>query len=169
MITGLVHRFSLLLTALICLSLCSSFLSFSGQTSRTVGSSPSIESLSGGQGHNTASPPLPVSRGSDISTSSPPLSATKKDSFFITRSHSKTMGKKEAVSISLSFLFPLYLSLQVSFLAHISHSLSCSHTVVPSVLSGGGVGGPGVLPAGSDQRPGGHEQVLCQDDEHTHW
>uniref|UniRef100_A0A8K9WR61 TBC1 domain family member 5 n=1 Tax=Oncorhynchus mykiss TaxID=8022 RepID=A0A8K9WR61_ONCMY len=40
---------SLLLTALICLSLCSSFLSFSGQTSRTVSSSPSIESLSGGQ------------------------------------------------------------------------------------------------------------------------
>uniref|UniRef100_A0A8C8MIQ8 TBC1 domain family member 5 n=1 Tax=Oncorhynchus tshawytscha TaxID=74940 RepID=A0A8C8MIQ8_ONCTS len=86
---------SLLLTALICLSLCSSFLSFSGQTSRTVSSSPSIESLSGGQGHTTA-------------TLSPPLSATKKDSFFnITRSHSKTMGKKEAeeeLEAQVSFL-----------------------------------------------------------------
>uniref|UniRef100_A0A8C9T6G3 TBC1 domain family, member 5 n=1 Tax=Scleropages formosus TaxID=113540 RepID=A0A8C9T6G3_SCLFO len=55
-----------------------------GQTSRTVSSSPSIESLPGGRDH---------------STSSPPLSATKKDSFFTisrSRSHSKTMGKKEA-------------------------------------------------------------------------
>nr|XP_046217503.1 TBC1 domain family member 5-like [Oncorhynchus gorbuscha]XP_046217504.1 TBC1 domain family member 5-like [Oncorhynchus gorbuscha] len=79
-----------------------------GQTYRTVSSSPSIESLSGGQGHTTASPPLPVSRGSDISTLSPPLSATKKDSFFnITRSHSKTMGKKEAeeeLEAQVSFL-----------------------------------------------------------------
>uniref|UniRef100_A0A8C7PK99 TBC1 domain family member 5 n=1 Tax=Oncorhynchus mykiss TaxID=8022 RepID=A0A8C7PK99_ONCMY len=92
--------------ALICLSLCSSFLSFSGQTSRTVSSSPSIESLSGGQGHTTASPPLPVSRGSDISTLSPPLSATKKDSFFnITRSHSKTMGKKEAEELEAQVSF----------------------------------------------------------------
>uniref|UniRef100_A0A3Q3EIU3 TBC1 domain family member 5 n=1 Tax=Labrus bergylta TaxID=56723 RepID=A0A3Q3EIU3_9LABR len=58
-----------------------------GQSSRTVSSSPSIESLSGGRGH----------------TSSPPLSATKKESFFnITRSrsHSKSMGKKETVSRS---------------------------------------------------------------------
>uniref|UniRef100_A0A665WG02 TBC1 domain family member 5 n=1 Tax=Echeneis naucrates TaxID=173247 RepID=A0A665WG02_ECHNA len=50
------------------------------------------------QGQPTASPPLPPSRGSDVSASSPPLSATKKESFFnITRSrsHSKTMGKKE--------------------------------------------------------------------------
>uniref|UniRef100_A0A671Y003 TBC1 domain family member 5 n=1 Tax=Sparus aurata TaxID=8175 RepID=A0A671Y003_SPAAU len=48
--------------------------------------------------NSTASPPLPPSRGSDVSTSSPPFSATKKESFFnITRSrsHSKTMGKKE--------------------------------------------------------------------------
>ncbi|XP_071355634.1 TBC1 domain family member 5 isoform X2 [Trachinotus anak] len=69
-----------------------------GQSSRTVSSSPSIESLSGGRGQPTASPPLPPSRGSDVSTSSPPPSATKKESFFnITRSrsHSKTMGKKE--------------------------------------------------------------------------
>lgn len=69
-----------------------------GQSSRTVSSSTSIESLSGGRGQSTASPPLPPSRGSDVSTSSPPLSATKKESFFnITRSrsHSKTMGKKE--------------------------------------------------------------------------
>uniref|UniRef100_A0A8C7CZF9 TBC1 domain family member 5 n=1 Tax=Oncorhynchus kisutch TaxID=8019 RepID=A0A8C7CZF9_ONCKI len=62
---------------------------------QTVSSSPSIESLSGGQGHTTA-------------TLSPPLSATKKDSFFnITRSHSKTMGKKEAeeeLEAQVSFL-----------------------------------------------------------------
>uniref|UniRef100_A0AAQ5X255 TBC1 domain family member 5 n=1 Tax=Amphiprion ocellaris TaxID=80972 RepID=A0AAQ5X255_AMPOC len=68
-----------------------------GQSSRTVSSSPSIESLSGG-------------RGSDVSTSSPPLSATKKESFFnITRSrsHSKTMGKKdmeEDLEAQVSFL-----------------------------------------------------------------
>uniref|UniRef100_A0A8D3BZ19 TBC1 domain family member 5 n=1 Tax=Scophthalmus maximus TaxID=52904 RepID=A0A8D3BZ19_SCOMX len=63
-----------------------------------VSSSPSIESLSGERGQSAASPPLPPSRGSDASASSPPLSATKKESFFnITRSrsHSKTMGKKE--------------------------------------------------------------------------
>ncbi|TMS18350.1 TBC1 domain family member 5 [Larimichthys crocea] len=81
-----------------------------GQTSRTVSSSPSIESLSGGRGQSTASPPLPPSRGSDVSTSSPPLSATKKESFFnITRSrsHSKTMGKKETeedLEAQVSFL-----------------------------------------------------------------
>uniref|UniRef100_A0A3Q0QVN6 TBC1 domain family member 5 n=1 Tax=Amphilophus citrinellus TaxID=61819 RepID=A0A3Q0QVN6_AMPCI len=81
-----------------------------GQSSRTVSSSPSIESLSGGRGQSTASPPLPVSRGSDVSTSSPPLSATKKESFFnITRSrsHSKTMGKKETeedLEAQVSFL-----------------------------------------------------------------
>uniref|UniRef100_A0A4W6EEX8 TBC1 domain family member 5 n=1 Tax=Lates calcarifer TaxID=8187 RepID=A0A4W6EEX8_LATCA len=69
-----------------------------------------IESLSGGRGPSTASPPLPPSRGSDISTSSPPLSATKKESFFnITRSrsHSKTMGKKETeedLEAQVSFL-----------------------------------------------------------------
>uniref|UniRef100_A0A8C7N3W8 TBC1 domain family member 5 n=1 Tax=Oncorhynchus kisutch TaxID=8019 RepID=A0A8C7N3W8_ONCKI len=66
-----------------------------GQISRTASSSPSIESLSGG----------------DTSTSSSPLSATRKDSFFnITRSrsHSKTMmGKKEAeeeLEAQVSFL-----------------------------------------------------------------
>uniref|UniRef100_A0A8C8D1Q7 TBC1 domain family member 5 n=1 Tax=Oncorhynchus tshawytscha TaxID=74940 RepID=A0A8C8D1Q7_ONCTS len=82
-----------------------------GQISRTASSSPSIESLSGGRGHTTASPPLPVTRESDTSTSSPPLSATRKDSFFnITRSrsHSKTMiGKKEAeeeLEAQVSFL-----------------------------------------------------------------
>ncbi|TKS88573.1 TBC1 domain family member 5 [Collichthys lucidus] len=81
-----------------------------GQTSRTVSSSPSIESLSGGRAQSTASPPLPPSRGSDVSTSSPPLSATKKESFFnITRSrsHSKTMGKKETdedLEAQVSFL-----------------------------------------------------------------
>lgn len=81
-----------------------------GQSSRTVSSSPSIESLSGGRAQSTASPPLPPSRGSDVSTSSPPLSATKKESFFnITRSrsHSKTMGKKESdedLEAQVSFL-----------------------------------------------------------------
>uniref|UniRef100_A0A8C3AKL5 TBC1 domain family member 5 n=1 Tax=Cyclopterus lumpus TaxID=8103 RepID=A0A8C3AKL5_CYCLU len=66
-----------------------------GQSSRTVSSSPSIESLSGGR---------------DVGTSSPPLSATKKDLFFnITRSrsHSKTMGKKESeedLEAQVSFL-----------------------------------------------------------------
>ncbi|XP_026203448.1 TBC1 domain family member 5 isoform X2 [Anabas testudineus] len=81
-----------------------------GQSSRTVSSSPSIESLSGGRVQSTASPPLPPSRGSDVSTSSPPLSATKKESFFnITRSrsHSKTMGKKEMeedLEAQISFL-----------------------------------------------------------------
>uniref|UniRef100_A0A7N8YBX7 TBC1 domain family member 5 n=1 Tax=Mastacembelus armatus TaxID=205130 RepID=A0A7N8YBX7_9TELE len=65
-----------------------------GQSSRTVSSSPSIESLTGGRGH----------------TSSPPLSATKKESFFnITRSrsHSRTMGKKETeedLEAQVSFL-----------------------------------------------------------------
>uniref|UniRef100_A0A8C3AK75 TBC1 domain family member 5 n=1 Tax=Cyclopterus lumpus TaxID=8103 RepID=A0A8C3AK75_CYCLU len=81
-----------------------------GQSSRTVSSSPSIESLSGGRPQSTASPPLPPSRGSDVGTSSPPLSATKKDLFFnITRSrsHSKTMGKKESeedLEAQVSFL-----------------------------------------------------------------
>uniref|UniRef100_A0A4W6EFR3 TBC1 domain family member 5 n=1 Tax=Lates calcarifer TaxID=8187 RepID=A0A4W6EFR3_LATCA len=79
-----------------------------GQSSRMVSSSPSIESLSGGRGPSTASPPLPPSRGSDISTSSPPLSATKKESFFnITRSrsHSKTMGKKETEDLEAQVSF----------------------------------------------------------------
>uniref|UniRef100_A0A3B3CGS6 TBC1 domain family member 5 n=1 Tax=Oryzias melastigma TaxID=30732 RepID=A0A3B3CGS6_ORYME len=68
-----------------------------GQNYRLL-KSESMPVLSGGRGQSTASPPLPPSRGSDVSTSSPPLSATKKDSFFnITRSrsHSKTMGRKE--------------------------------------------------------------------------
>uniref|UniRef100_A0A3Q2TC52 TBC1 domain family member 5 n=1 Tax=Fundulus heteroclitus TaxID=8078 RepID=A0A3Q2TC52_FUNHE len=81
-----------------------------GQSSRMVSSSPSTESLSGGRGQSTASPPLPPSRGSDVSSSSPPLSAHKKESFFnITRSrsHSKTMGKREAdedLEAQVSFL-----------------------------------------------------------------
>lgn len=81
-----------------------------GQSSQTVSSSPSIESLPGGRAQSTASPPLPPSRGSDVSTSSPPLSATKKESFFnITRSrsHSKTIGKKEMeedLEAQISFL-----------------------------------------------------------------
>ncbi|XP_072532579.1 TBC1 domain family member 5 isoform X2 [Salminus brasiliensis] len=81
-----------------------------GQTSsRTVSSSPSTESLSGGRDHTMSSPPLPVSRGRESSTSSPPLSATKKDSFFNisrSRSHSKSMGKKdvEELEAQVSFL-----------------------------------------------------------------
>lgn len=82
----------------------SSFLSaYSGQSSRTASTSPSIESLSGGRGQSTSSPPPHSSRGSDVSTSSPPPSANKKDSFFnITRSrsHSKSIGKKDAASHS---------------------------------------------------------------------
>uniref|UniRef100_A0AAR2IIW9 TBC1 domain family member 5 n=1 Tax=Pygocentrus nattereri TaxID=42514 RepID=A0AAR2IIW9_PYGNA len=50
-----------------------------------------------------------LSRGRDSSTSSPPLSATKKDSFFNisrSRSHSKSMGKKdmEELEAQVSFL-----------------------------------------------------------------
>uniref|UniRef100_A0A8C5E2Y5 TBC1 domain family member 5 n=1 Tax=Gouania willdenowi TaxID=441366 RepID=A0A8C5E2Y5_GOUWI len=65
--------------------------------SKGQSSSPSTESLSGG-------------RGSDVGASSPPLSVTKKDSFFnITRSrsHSKTMGRKETeedLEAQVSFL-----------------------------------------------------------------
>ncbi|KAI4881199.1 hypothetical protein NFI96_015601, partial [Prochilodus magdalenae] len=80
-----------------------------GQTSRTVSSSPSTESLSGGRDHAMSSPPLLVSRGRECSTSSPPLSATKKDSFFNisrSRSHSKSMGKKDMdeLEAQVSFL-----------------------------------------------------------------
>ncbi|XP_061598696.1 TBC1 domain family member 5 isoform X2 [Cololabis saira] len=81
-----------------------------GQSSRTVSSSPSIESLPGGRGPATSSPPLTLSKDGDVSTSSPPLSATKKDSFFAitrSRSHSKTMGKKETeedLEAQVSFL-----------------------------------------------------------------
>lgn len=81
-----------------------------GQSSRTISSSPSIESLPGGRGQSTASPPPPLSRGSDVSTSSPPLSANKKESFFTmtrSRSHSKTAGKKETdedLEAQVSFL-----------------------------------------------------------------
>ncbi|XP_017337720.1 TBC1 domain family member 5 isoform X1 [Ictalurus punctatus] len=69
-----------------------------GQPSRTVSSSPSVESLSGGRDQAMSSPPLPASKGRDSSTSSPPLSATKKDLFFNisrSRSHSKSIGKKD--------------------------------------------------------------------------
>ncbi|TSO05454.1 TBC1 domain family member 5 [Bagarius yarrelli] len=69
-----------------------------GQTSRTVSSSPSVESLSGGRDQAMSSPPLSASKGRDSSTSSPPLSATKKDLFFNisrSRSHSKSIGKKD--------------------------------------------------------------------------
>uniref|UniRef100_A0A1A8I726 TBC1 domain family member 5 n=1 Tax=Nothobranchius kuhntae TaxID=321403 RepID=A0A1A8I726_NOTKU len=81
-----------------------------GQSSRTVSSSPSTESLSGGHGQSNASPPPPPSRGSDVSSSSPPLSATKKESFFTitrSRSHSKSMGRRETeedLEAQVSFL-----------------------------------------------------------------
>uniref|UniRef100_A0A9J8B3S3 TBC1 domain family member 5 n=1 Tax=Cyprinus carpio carpio TaxID=630221 RepID=A0A9J8B3S3_CYPCA len=65
-----------------------------GHTSRTVSSSPSTESLSGGRDHAI--------------TSSPPPSATKKDSFLNisrSRSHSKTINKKdEELEAQVSFL-----------------------------------------------------------------
>ncbi|XP_037701505.1 TBC1 domain family member 5 isoform X1 [Choloepus didactylus] len=66
-----------------------------GQSSKNMSSSPSIESLPGGREF----------------TGSPPSSATKKDSFFSTisrsRSHSKTMGRKESeeeLEAQISFL-----------------------------------------------------------------
>ncbi|KFQ98214.1 TBC1 domain family member 5 [Nipponia nippon] len=66
-----------------------------GQSSKNVSSSPSIESLSGGREF----------------TGSPPLSASKKDSFFSTisrsRSQSKTMSRKESeeeLETQISFL-----------------------------------------------------------------
>uniref|UniRef100_A0A8C3TAZ8 TBC1 domain family member 5 n=1 Tax=Chelydra serpentina TaxID=8475 RepID=A0A8C3TAZ8_CHESE len=66
-----------------------------GQSSKDVSSSPSIESLSAGREY----------------TGSPPLSASKKDFFFSTisrsRSHSKTMGRKESeeeLETQISFL-----------------------------------------------------------------
>ncbi|XP_046529997.1 TBC1 domain family member 5 [Equus quagga] len=66
-----------------------------GQSSKNISSSPSIESLPGGREF----------------TGSPPSSATKKDSFFSnisrSRSHSKTMGKKESeeeLEAQISFL-----------------------------------------------------------------
>uniref|UniRef100_A0A8C2K2A0 TBC1 domain family member 5 n=1 Tax=Cyprinus carpio TaxID=7962 RepID=A0A8C2K2A0_CYPCA len=65
-----------------------------GHTSRMVSSSPSTESLSGGRDHAI--------------TSSPPPSATKKDSFLNisrSRSHSKTINKKdEELEAQVSFL-----------------------------------------------------------------
>ncbi|XP_077051565.1 TBC1 domain family member 5 isoform X4 [Siphateles boraxobius] len=79
-----------------------------GHTSRTISSSPSSESLSGGRDHAMSSPPLPVSTGRDSSTSSPPSSATKKDSFFIisrSRSHSKTINKKDAEELEAQVSF----------------------------------------------------------------
>ncbi|NWR93488.1 TBCD5 protein, partial [Furnarius figulus] len=66
-----------------------------GQSSKNISSSPSIESLSGGREF----------------TASPPLSASKKDSFFSTisrsRSQSKTMSRKESeeeLEAQISFL-----------------------------------------------------------------
>ncbi|NWX87758.1 TBCD5 protein, partial [Nothoprocta ornata] len=66
-----------------------------GQNSKNISSSPSIESLSGGREF----------------TASPPLSASKKDSFFSTisrsRSQSKTMSRKESeeeLEAQISFL-----------------------------------------------------------------
>ncbi|XP_007529777.2 TBC1 domain family member 5 isoform X2 [Erinaceus europaeus] len=66
-----------------------------GQGSKNISSSPSIESLPGGREF----------------TGSPPSSATKKDSFFSnisrSRSHSKTMGRKESeeeLEAQISFL-----------------------------------------------------------------
>ncbi|CAL9694237.1 unnamed protein product [Knipowitschia caucasica] len=79
-----------------------------GQGSPVVSSSPSMESLSG-KGQFSASP-LHASRAGDINAASPPLSATKKESFFnITRSrsHSKSMARRdteEDLEAQISFL-----------------------------------------------------------------
>lgn len=152
---------------------------YSGQSSRTASTSPSIESLSGGRGQSTSSPPPHSSRGSDVSASSPPPSANKKESFFnITRSrsHSKSMGRKETVShppfsfsnfpSTVLYSFPphLHLHCECSILSHSLLLLPCARVQ----SAGGRPGSAGVLPAGPDQRPGGHEQILCQDDEHSH-
>lgn len=56
---------------------------------------------------------------------------------------------------SLSHTFTSTLSLLLLLCAHLQPT-------------GGRPGSSGVLPAGPDQRPGGHEQILCQDDEHSH-
>ncbi len=87
---------------------CSFNVYLTGHTSRAVSSSPSTESLSVGRDHVMSSPPLLVSKSRDSSTSSPPPSATMKDTFFNisrSRSHSKTINKKDAVSM---FTFQLY-------------------------------------------------------------
>ncbi|KAM9776145.1 TBC1 domain family member 5 isoform X3 [Syngnathus typhle] len=75
------------------------------------GSSPSIENLAARPRQSSSSPPLALSRGgSDLSASSPPLLAAKKDLFFhITRSrsHSRSMSKKETeedLEAQVSFL-----------------------------------------------------------------
>ncbi|XP_062867758.1 TBC1 domain family member 5 isoform X2 [Trichomycterus rosablanca] len=79
-----------------------------GQTSKTMSSSPSVESLSAGRDQAMSSPPI-SSKGQESCTSSPPLSATKKDSFFNisrSRSHSKSMGKRDVdeLEAQVSFL-----------------------------------------------------------------
>lgn len=85
---------------------------FTGQSSKNISSSPSIESLSGGREF----------------TGSPPLSASKKDSFFSTisrsRSQSKTMSRKESVSpFNLFKLFQCHIALLVID-THFFHTLS---------------------------------------------
>lgn len=102
--------------------LCPLPSAFSGQSSRTSSNSPSIESLSGGRGQSTSSPPPPSSRGSDVSTSSPPPSTAKKESFFnITRSrsHSKSMGKKETVSLSPLSFSCFFFGWRVELVSHV--------------------------------------------------
>lgn len=85
------------------------YASFIGQSSK-ISSSPSIESLPGGREF----------------TGSPPLSASKKDSFFSTisrsRSQSKTMSRKESVS-SLTFLsyFNCHTALHVTAIISLVH------------------------------------------------
>lgn len=80
-----------------------------GQGSQVVSSSPSVESLLG-KAQSGMSPPLHTSRGSDLNTTSPPLSANKIESFFnITRSrsHSKSISRKETeedLEAQVSFL-----------------------------------------------------------------
>lgn len=155
-----------------------SYFDLAGHTPRTISSSPSTESLSGGRDHAMSSPPLPVSRGRDSSTSSPPSSASKKDSFFNisrSRSHSKTINKKDAVSSEFSFcnscfLFYHLLSRALIFLAIFSSycmqitikyyfvllfvlyfiGAICMLMYMYVFLHTGGAGGPGVILTGSD-------------------
>lgn len=70
--------------------------------------------------------------------------------------------KRDGESFPLPFFWFSFDCL-IQFVPHL-HPLLCAH--LPS--AGGRPGSAGVLPAGPDQRPGGHEQILCQDDEHSH-
>ena len=74
-------------------------------------------------------------------------------------------------TLILDYIPPLFLTLTLLMNCVWPLTRACALRVwrcFVCVSSGGRFGGPGVLPTGPDQRPGGHEQVLCQDDEHAH-